>query len=70
MMRVTSIKAVLRSDGMGEAIRKGNCLIDLTKIQHAFQADNEETEIVMRSGDRFFVKKPTFNELEQLLLGL
>jgi hypothetical protein len=67
MMRVASVKVSLDVDGMSSRIKKGNCLIDFTEIQHAFQADNEEVEIVMKSGDRFFAKNLTLVEIDLIL---
>lgn len=70
MMRVTSTRLVINEGGMESKEKKGNCLIDLTQIQHVETVDLVTSEIIMRSGDRFFVEKPTFDEIVEMLQKL
>jgi hypothetical protein len=69
MMRVSSVKLSIDEDGVIGKIRKGNCLIDLSQVQHV-ESNSEGIEIVMRSGDRFFVENLTFDEIVGLLRSI
>jgi hypothetical protein len=70
-MRVTSVKVSVDGTGVSNRIKKGLCLINITEIQTAFEDElTGQLEIVMKSGDRFFVKNLTLVEIEQIMNGL
>lgn len=69
MMRVTSVKVSVDKEGFNSRIKRGLCMIDLTQIQHVEYGEGQ-TEVVMKTGDRFNVENITFDELVVLLRDL
>jgi len=71
IMRVASVKVSIDGSGVTNRIKRGLCLINITEIQTAFEDElTGQVEIVMKSGDRFFVKNLTLVEIEQIMNGL
>ncbi len=68
MMKVSSVRVAMNEEGFITKIKKGLCLISLTGIESVFKGDDDDdVEIIMKTGERFVVKNIDIIELKDTL---
>ena len=69
LMKIAIVKTSITSDGVKTRLNRGIGLINLKEIQYISDT-KEGIELIMRSGDRFFVENLTFGDVQTIINGI
>ena len=69
LMKIATVKTSLTSEGVRTKLSRGIGLIKLTEIQFIYDSA-DGLELVMNSGDRFFVENLTLVQIQNFINGI